>query len=198
MNNGAFDFNLFIQESKETLLNPKSYFSTLKTEGGLTEPLIKAAIYGAVAGIFYFLWAILGFGMGAGALFGGSSGILMLIYSVIGSVIGMFIGAVILLLISSICNGRTDYEANARVTASLMVVMPITAALAFTFSISLYLGMTIGLIVKLYSLWLLYYALIETLKGKVDTAKNVSYVFVALVVIFFLFSVINIGRYQGL
>ena len=58
----SFDLNAFIKESKETLLNPKAYFSTMKTSGGMAEPVIKALIYGVVAGIIVFLWGILGLG----------------------------------------------------------------------------------------------------------------------------------------
>ena len=48
----------------------------------------------------------------------GAIGIMAFIWSVIGAVIGLFIGAVILLVISSICKGSTDFEANMRVTAA--------------------------------------------------------------------------------
>ena len=140
MSNGTFDFNAFIKESKEVLVNPKSYFSTMKTSGGMTEPLIKAVIYGAVAGAIAFLWSILKLGAVTGGILGGSIGIMVFISYIIGSVIGLFIGAVILLVISSICKGSTDFESNVRVTAAVMVVMPITAFLAFTGHFNLYLG----------------------------------------------------------
>jgi len=188
MSNGTFDFNLFLNESKETLLNPKSYFSTLKTEGGLTEPLIKAAIYGAIAGVILFLWGILGFGAGAGSVIGRAVGINAFILAIIGSVVGLFIGGVVVLILSSICKGNTDFETSVRVTAPLLVLFPISALFVFTMSISLYLGLVISLIIKLYGLWLLYHALVETLKGKPETAKTVSYVLIAIMVIFLLAS----------
>jgi hypothetical protein len=183
MSNGTFDLNAFIQESKEVLINPKSYFSTMKTSGGMTEPLIKAVIYGAVAGAISFIWSLLHFTMGAGGLFGGVMGIGLFFAYTIGAVIGLFIGAVILLVISSICKGSTDFEANVRVTAAVMVVMPIGALLAFTGYLSLYLGVFIGLAVNILSLWLLYNALIETLKAKPETTKIVMYILIALFVI---------------
>ena len=55
----SFDLNAFIKESKETLLNPKAYFSTMRTAGGMAEPVIKALIYGVVAGIIVLLWGLL-------------------------------------------------------------------------------------------------------------------------------------------
>jgi hypothetical protein len=190
MSNGTFDFNAFIQESKETLLNPKSYFSTMKTSGGITEPLIKAVIYGAVAGAIAFLWSILKLGAVTGGLLGGSIGIMVFISYIIGSIIGLFIGAVILMVISSICKGSTDFESNVRVAAALMVIMPISAFLAFTGHFNIYLGTLVGLAVNVFSLWLLYNALIETLKAKPETTKIVMYILIALIVIF---SLVGLG-----
>jgi hypothetical protein len=194
MSNGTFDFNLFLKESKETLLNPKSYFSTLVLSGGITEPLIKAVIYGTVTGIFYLLWGFLHFGIAGSTLLGGAVGFMGFIYAIIGTVIGLFIGAVVLLIISSICKGNTDFEANLRVTASVMVVMPISAFLGFLGGINLYLGMVGSILVSAYALWLLYHGLVESLKCKADTAKIVCYVFAGLVLLFLLIGMSTANR----
>ena len=103
----SFDLNAFIKESKETLLNPKAYFSTMRTAGGMAEPVIKALIYGIVAGIIVFLWGLLGLGGQAG-VFGAGIGAMGLVYTVVSAVIGLFIGAVIVLIISAICKGNTN------------------------------------------------------------------------------------------
>ena len=188
MSDGTFDFNMFLKESKETLLNPKNYFSTMKTSGGIAEPLIKAVIYGTVSGIVYLLWGLLKIGAVGGGLLGGAVGFTALITTIIGAIIGLFIGAVILLIIASICKGNTDFEANLRVTASVMVYMPIAALVSFLSGFSIYLGIVISLIVFLYTLWLLYHGLVEALKCKPETVKIVSYVLVALIVLFLLLS----------
>ena len=190
MSNESFDFNAFIQESKEVLVNPKSYFSTMKTSGGMTEPLIKAVIYGAIAGAIAFVWSLLKIGSVGGGLLGGGIGIMVFIGYIIGSIIGFFIGAVVIMIISAICKGSTDFEANVRVTAALMVVLPISAFLAFTGHFSLYLGVVIGLAVNALYLWLLYNALIETLKAKPETTRIVMYVLIAIIVIF---SIVGLG-----
>ncbi|MFN8209574.1 MAG: Yip1 family protein [Bacteroidales bacterium] len=188
MSNGTFDFNAFIAESKETLLNPKSYFSTMKTSGGIAEPLIKAVIYGTLTGIFYFLWSFVHLGTGGGLL-GSAVGFMAFIYAILSAVIGLFIGAVILLIISSICKGNTDFEANMRVTAAVMVVMPISALLSFTSGLNLYLGAVVSIAVSAYSLWLLYHGLVESLKGNAGTARIVCYVFIAIMVLFLLIGI---------
>jgi hypothetical protein len=184
MSNGTFDFNAFIQESKEVLVNPKSYFSTMKTSGGMGEPLIKAVIYGAVAGAIAFLLGILHLSYGMGGMLGGVAGVATFFAYIFSSLIGLFIGAVILLVISSICKGSTDFEANVRVVAAVMVVMPISAILGFTSIINIYLGALVSIGVGLLSLWLLYNALIESLKSKPETTKILMYILIALMVIF--------------
>jgi hypothetical protein len=183
MSNGTFDLNEFIRESKEVLVNPKTYFSTMKTSGGMSEPLIKAVIYGVIAGAFSLLWGLLKFSGVAGGLFGGAAGVLAFVGSVVGALIGLFIGAVILLVISAICKGSTDYEANVRVTAAVMVVMPISALLGFATGVNIYLGVIVSLAVNIFALWLLYNGLVEALKSKPETTKIVMYVLAALFVL---------------
>ena len=186
MSNGTFDFNAFIKESKDVLVNPKSYFSTMKTSGGITEPLIKAVIYGAIAGVFAFLWSLLKIGAVTGGLLGGAVGIMALVGYIVGAIIGLFIGAVILLILSSICKGSTDFEANVRVTAAVMVVMPISAFLGFAGGVNFYFGAIVGLAVNIFALWLLYNGFVEALKSKPETTKIVMYVLIAIFVLFIL------------
>jgi hypothetical protein len=186
MSNGTFDFNLFLQESKETLLNPKSYFSAMKTAGGIAEPLIKAVVYGTLTGIIYLLWGVLKIGAVGGGLVGGAVGFMAFIWAILGAVIGLFIGAVILLIISSICKGNSDFEANLRVAASIMVVMPISAFLGFTMGINFYLGTLVSIAVYGYSLWLLYHGLVESLKCDANTSRITCYVLLAVMVLFML------------
>lgn len=180
----TFDFNAFIKESKETLLNPKGYFSTMRTSGGMSEPLIKAVIYGAVAGAIVFLWSILGLGVVKAGMLGGAIGAMALVWYIVGAVIGLFIGGVIMLIISSICKGNSDFEANVRVTASLMIIMPISAILSFISGINFTFGSVVGLLINLYALYMMYHALVEALKAKPETSRIVMYVLAALFVLF--------------
>ena len=194
MSDSTFDFNVFIKESIDVLVNPKSYFSTMKTTGGMSEPLIKAVIYGAIAGAIAFIWSLLNLGAIGGGIFGGAFGIMILIGRIIGSIIGLFIGAVILLVISSICKGNTDFEANVRVTAAVMVMMPVSALLGFALHINFYLGTIISLAVSIYALWLLYNGLVEALKSNPETTKIVSYVLIALTVLVMVFTMSTTHR----
>lgn len=179
----TFDLNDFVKESKDVLVNP-NYFSTMKTSGGMTEPLIKAVIYGAVAGIISFIWSFFKIGAISGGIFGGTVGIMVFIWAIIGSVFGLFIGAVILLVISSICKGTTDFEANVRVTSAVMVMIPISAFLGFATGLNLYIGLIVNLAVNMFALWLLYRGLTQALKANPDNARIVMYILVAIFVLF--------------
>ena len=185
MSNEKIDFNKILKDSRETLLNPKEYFASMSLSGGFAEPLIKAAIYGTLAGLISLLWSVLGFSaMGAGIL-GGAVGIMALIWAVVGAIIGVFIGGVVVLVVSAICGGNTDYEASVRVSASLMVVYPISACLAFFYAINFTLGGVVGLVVNLYALYLLYEAIIKALKGKESSMKIVLIVLAVIVMLGF-------------
>jgi len=183
MSNGSFNFNNLFNESKESLLNPKAYFASMKTEGGLGEPILKALVYGVIAGIFAFLWGLLKIGAVTGGMFGGAIGVMAFIWAIIGAIIGLFIGAVIVLVISAICGGKTDFEPNIRIAASLMVLMPISAFLGFASGLHPALGTIIHLVINLYGIWMLYHALVQTLKAKESSSKIFAYVLVALAAI---------------
>jgi len=175
MSDTGFDFQKFINDTKEVLTSPKNYFASMQKTGGFVDPVIRAAIYGFIAGIFSFMWGLLHFN----ALWAYSSGVGMtsIIVSPIFAVIGLFIGSVIILIISAICGGSTDFEANVRVTASLMVLYPIQALLVFTSGISIYLGAVVLLLVSLYGLWLCFNALVQALSAKESTAKIIMIIF---------------------
>lgn len=186
MSEKTFDFNVFIRESKDVLVNPRDYFSTMRTTGGIGEPLIKAVIYGVVAGIFSLLWSLLHLSAATNGLIGGGIGIMAFFGSIIAAVIGLFVGAIIVLVISSICKGNTDFEACARVTAAAMVIMPVSSFLGFLTGLNFYAGTIIGLAVNIFALWILYNGIVEALKANKETSKIVMYVLVGILVLFML------------
>lgn len=183
MSEQSFDFGSFIKGSIDSIVKPKEYFASFKTDGGLGTPVIKALIYGAIAGVFGFLWGMLKLSAISG-MFGGAIGVMALIWAIIGAVIGLFIGAVITLIVSAICGGNTDYVANAHVTAALMVIMPINAALGIFGGFSPILGTIIKLAVNLYAIYMLYNALVGSLNAKEPSAKVLSFVLVAIIALF--------------
>jgi ABC-type multidrug transport system permease subunit len=73
-----------------------------------------------------------------------------------------------------------------RVTAACMVVMPVSSFLGFMGHFSVYLGAFVSVVIGLYSVWLFYNGLVQALKANPETSRIVSYVFVALIVVFML------------
>ena len=180
--NQGFDFELFIEDSKKALLSPQEYFSTMSTSGGLVEPIIKAVIYGVIMGVFALIWSLLGMSFGGGWL-GGGIGIMALVGSLIFAIIGLFIGGVIMLVISSILGGNTDFEANVRVVASLMVISVVQGVFGFLDGVNLYLAAIVSIAIGLYGLWMMYHALVQCLKAKEQGSKILALVLAVLLVI---------------
>ena len=191
MAESGFNFAKLIEDSKTVLTKPKEYFSSMPKEGGYGEPVIKALIYGLIGGIIGFIWAMLNLTSGPlGSTAGGSTAaITVFITSVIASVIGLFIGGLIILIISAICGGSTKYEANVRVTAALMVLGPVQTLFSFLSGINIYLGMIVSLIIALYSLWLMYNALISGLQAKEGAAKVLCVIIAALIALMMIGSI---------
>ena len=186
MAEGGFDFKKFIDESKATLLTPAEYFAAMPKEGGFADPLVKAVIYSLVAGIITFIWGVfhlIPIGGAMGGLLGGGVGIAGLVTAIIGGIIGLFIAGAIILVISAICGGNTNYETNVRVAASIMVLSPINALLGFLSSVSLWLGGLVSLAMALYGLYMLYIAVTKTLGGKEGTAKIISIILAVIPVL---------------
>ena len=183
MSDERFNIYKLYENSKKTLLHPKEYFASMKTQGGLGEPVIKALMYGVIAGIFVLLWSLLNLtGVSTGFL--GGVGIAGFFGAIISAVIGVFIGGLIILIISAICKGNTDFEPNMRVAAATMVLFPINAFLGFFSGISYFLGAIISLAVSLYGVYLVYIAITVTLQGEAKTARTVSYVLGAILILF--------------
>jgi len=180
----GFDFKQFIEDSKAVLLNPKEYFSVMSVSGGFTEPVIKVLIYGAIIGIINYIWFLTGLGIASGSSWlGGGVGIMALFVSIIFSVIGLFIGGVIMLVISAILSGNTDYEANVRVVAALMVISIVQSFFGFLAGINIYISAIVNIAISLWGLYITYYALTLSLKAGEKGAKILLIIFAALVVI---------------
>jgi hypothetical protein len=188
MENNGFNFNRFISDSKQALLKPEEYFSTMSTEGGFGPPIIKALIYGFIAGFLNMIWGFLVFsakGGAMGGIFGGAVGFMALILTPIGALIGLFIGAVIILVLVAISSGKTDFEPILHVQASLMVIMPVSAFMNVFSGIHPILGSLLSLAVNLYLLWMLFNAMTKTLGASVSTSKILIYVLGGLLILFF-------------
>jgi hypothetical protein len=178
--NITFDFDLFRKETKNTLLNPKSYFSRMKNSAGMSEPILKALMYGLIAGIIYLICWLLKIKSFVAGDIGEAVGLLAFIKIILGSLAGLFLASGLLFLISSVCQGITAFEVSLRVSSSLMALLPVYAILSILSALSIYIGILVNIVVSLYFLWLLYPGLVEALKCRPGKARFVCWVFFAL------------------
>jgi hypothetical protein len=137
-------FPAFVETLKLVLLSPTTAFSAMKTEGGLSEPLIYAVIGGSVGFIVNFLFSLLmsSFGfMGnrnglAGILNVGIGAVALVIFIPILITLGFFIGSAILHLCLILVGGaRRPFETTFRVacfgagSAYPLMILPICGGL---------------------------------------------------------------------
>lgn len=168
----TFDFRKFLGETKSVIVTPAEHFAVLEKNGGFTEPVIKTLIYGFTAGLISLFSSVL--------FLGGVAGIIAVITSVIFSITALFMGGAILLVISALCGGSRDYEANARVTSSLMIIYPVYALFGLSAGINFWIGGVVVVAVNLLGIWLLYNALIKSLQCREDIVRIVAAVFAVL------------------
>ncbi len=183
MAESGFSFKKFIEDSKTSLLSPKEYFASMPIEGGFGEPIIKTLIYGFLAGIFNLLWHSLNLIPAKQGAMQQGGGIMTLINSLVFLFIFLFIAGGLILILSAICSGKTKYETNVRVTASLFVLSPISALMGFLSGINLYLGMIVAIAISLYGIWMLFNALKSTLEAKERRATIASIILAAIPVL---------------
>lgn len=184
MNHGKYTIIGVYEESRKTLLGPGAYFSEMETAAGWGEPIYKVFVYGLVSGLFILLWSFLDIiGVTEGVL-SGDVGVIGFFSTIIGAVVGTFIGAFLILLVSSICDGRTHFESAFLVAASLMVLLPINAFLGFFDGIAYVLGAVISLGVNLYGIYMLYKGLTLLLKARKKPARTFSYILSGVMVLF--------------
>lgn len=176
------DMGRMIRESVQVLTAPKTFFAAMPKTGGLIDPVIRTVIFALVAAVINLVWSFVPIGpaVGKGILFGFAGLILFPIFALI----GLFIGAVILLVLSAICGGSTDYMFCVRISGVLSVLFPINAVFGIVSKINLYLGALVSLALGFFGLWLLYNALVHALGGKEGVAKIISLILAGILILF--------------
>ena len=184
MNHGKYTFLGVYEESRKTLLKPAAYFSEMEIGAGWGEPIYKVFVYGLVSGLFILLWSFLDIiGVTEGVL-SGDVGVIGFFSTIIGALLGTFIGAFVILLVSSICDGRTHFESAFLIAAALMVLLPLNAFLGFFDGIAYVPGAVISLGVNLYGIYMLYTGLTRVLQAKKKPARTFSYILAGIMVLF--------------
>lgn len=177
LGNLSLDFNYkdFITETQEVLVSPKKYFLKMRKNGGFVYPVIKAAIYGLVAGI---LSAILS------KTFLGVFNVTALINSTILAVFIMAVGTIILHLIAKLCKGDSKFEDTAQAAASIMVIHPIYSVLTFFMLVDLSLMIVLMALASLFFLYLLFHAVVHGLGGNRMGARTITSIFAILALLY--------------
>jgi hypothetical protein len=155
----------------------------MKTAVGIIEPLMKALIYGVLAGLIALLMSAVHIVTDSSGLYGAAYGFKLFGTYILISAAGLFIGGGILIVLSSLCKGNTDFVLNVRIAASVLVLLPFKALFGFAVGMNFYLGLVVLLLIGLFALWMIYNALILALKARIDLVKITVPVLIAVLVL---------------
>ncbi len=201
MSQTSFDFQKFFADTLQILVSPTEYFTKKTKSKGLGDPIIRAVLCGVTAGIINIIWGLLNLvpqGGWFGGFVGSGIGIMALIFTAVGSVIILFIGGVIVLVLSAICGGSSDFEASMDVMAASMIIIPIRALIGAVSGLSFFAGTFVSLLISLYGIFLIYKGLVHTLKCKKTTARILTLLLSALPVLFLLGTLVCVGKVKNM
>lgn len=186
MSTSTFSFKKILNDSNDFLLKPRAYFTSLNLKGGFLDPIIKVLVYASIAGIVSFLLGLIFFDNENIEVVKRALGVWSIVASLVGGIVGAFICGLIVLILSSMCGGNTEFEANFRVAASMMIFFPLSALLPIFIDLSPF----IRLALNLYSAYLLYLGITIALKGNIKTARIIAFIFAGLAILIFLLGLI--------
>ncbi|MHA1540635.1 MAG: hypothetical protein ACTSXL_05480 [Alphaproteobacteria bacterium] len=156
------DFKTFITDARDLLLRPKKLFESIKTNNDFDEPIVKAGVYGLLAGIISVLVGVFS-GQGLVSL-------TKLISLPILSVFITFGAAGILLFISYLANGKMDFEASVKAVSSKIFLYPIIVLLSAV-SITFPLLVFSTVLVDMFLLYLGYSMIVYCLNADLKRAR---------------------------
>jgi hypothetical protein len=168
--------NGLARETRDVLLQPARYFSTMSREGTIGSAMLKVFIYSV---------AVLLLSVAANLLYprpGFSAAALIAIPLI--AVLALFLCAAILMIFSLLCGGSTDFTLNVRVAASLSALCVVQALLTLPTRPGSLFSTLLWLAVSAYGIVLLYFALIHGLAGKEGQVKVLSGALAGVFVIF--------------
>jgi hypothetical protein len=124
----------YLDTVKLVLTDPKTFFATMRTSGGMAPPIVFALVGTVIMSVFSAIWSSFGsFGsFGGYGQFGGGGFISVLLMTLCLGVISLFIGSAIFhVMLSLLGAARLPFEATLRVVAyayggtSLIGLIPI-------------------------------------------------------------------------
>lgn len=142
MNYGSFNFGALFNSYISVLTKPgKASFDSTKGQATWMNTIVGVVIWGLVAGLF-------------SVVTGG--GVASIITSPIGTLIGFFIGSAIIFVLAKVVGGTGDFNGNSFMLSLFGVPIGIiNEVLGFVPAV----GGIVGLVLGLYSLFLLYFGL---------------------------------------
>ena len=170
MSTVSLDFEKLIDQAKQVVTDPQSYFKSMPQTGGLQGPAIFVLVMGLAAGLILFLLSIFGLGnLGGQGVF---SLFAVVVYPLL-VLIATFVGALIMWVIWRLMGSSKDYEVAFRCISACTAILPICALLSV-------FGALGALAQGLWGCYLGYLASLHVHKIKAQTAQIVFGIFALL------------------
>jgi len=174
-----FNFSEFVNETIGIITSPGSYFSSLGEGKGWVSSIIKIFLYVAIAELVAIIPMTF-----KGQFFDPGMYLMISCSLLVVAIPILFFGTLLLLIISAICGGNTNFKSNLRVIASAMIVYPLSAFMSIFYNINVYFQAILSALVTLYGLYILYLGLIKALGAK----STPAFVILAILAIFPIYS----------
>ena len=162
-----------LTETYAILFSPQKYFKNLQLSGKPVELLFKIIVYSFTIATFssvafFFkleptsVLSLIKEHTGVSAFFVSEALVLL----------KLFVGALVLSFFSSLFGGNKKYQAALRVATSLLAVGVVKSMVFFLNGVSFYLTFTVQVLLNLWALYLLYTAMVYSLKAKEKSVRH--------------------------
>lgn len=156
----GFDLGLVIEQAKQVVTDPATFYRAMPKSGGISEPLIFMLVMGVAAGAVHAVLSMIGL---TGS---GWAGLGAIFFWPIALLIGGFISAAIMFVIWKLMGSAEGYETAYRCVAYSTAILPVVAVL----TIIPYLGTAVRVV---WSIWLMIVASTEVHGRSKQTAQLV-------------------------
>ncbi len=169
------------REILQSVANPAGYFKNIADQNTISSSILKIVVYALVSGLFLTIIAAIATDMSDG--FGFLAPIFAFALTIplgVGGIALLFVGALIVMILSTVSGGDADYKKSVYVAAAVEVIFIPMVVIA----LKSHFDETLAYFINVFCYWggimMLYNALIYTLNGKRLPAVIIAVLLIAL------------------
>ena len=157
-----FNFRKIFADTVSAVLRPQTYFTTLPTDSDFSEPTFKVFLYGVVVAAIHFMLKMLHIAPPVMASADQADPLTALLALPALYVLILFLGAVLVMILSALAGGKRAFPPAVHVTAGLMALQPLST-LANIAYVNVVAGALANQAFSLFWIWMFYHAMLRGL-----------------------------------